>query len=82
MQARRLYKPPICGVFNSGQSKLVSNEGFRFDIDPAAERELPHIIANKVQSVVACDSAENSENYSRQRKIGVVFFRRSGPRRA
>jgi pyrophosphate--fructose-6-phosphate 1-phosphotransferase len=73
MQARRLYKPPICKVFSGDETALVENDQFRFDTDPAAKRELGHIIDNPVQSVVAADGQEASALFRRKRKIGIVF---------
>ena len=73
MQARRLYKPPVCGVFMSAETALAESDAYRFDIDPAAEHELPNIINNQVQSVVPCPGEQASENYTRKRKIGIVF---------
>jgi pyrophosphate--fructose-6-phosphate 1-phosphotransferase len=73
MQARRLYKPPICKVFSGDETALVENDQFRFDTDPAAKRELGHIIDNPVQSVVAADGQEAPALFRRKRKIGIVF---------
>ena len=73
MQARRQYKPPVCDVFQKDQTTLAINENYRFEIDPAAERQLSNIIHNKVQSVVARDTDGHSESYSQKRSIGIVF---------
>lgn len=73
MQARRLYKPPICKVFSGDETALADNHQFRFDTDPAAKRELGHIIDNHVQSVVAAEGQEISALFRRKRKIGIVF---------
>ena len=73
MQARRQYKPPVCDVFQNDQTTLAINENYRFEIDPAAEKQLSNIIHNKVQSVVARDTDGHSESYSQKRSIGIVF---------
>lgn len=70
MQARRSYKPAICGVFKGNASALRTKEGCRFEVDPEAKRELPHIIDNEVQVVV---KDKGSKAYSKPRKIGIVF---------
>ncbi len=75
MRARRAYQPLLCEVFKSAFSRIESAEAYRFDIDPEARKQLPHIINNKVQSVVAEESLEGDKlrEYTRVRKIGIVF---------
>lgn len=70
MQARRSYNPAICEVFKGNASALRTNEDYRFEVDPEAQKELPHIINNKVQVVV---QDKGSKAYSKPRKIGIVF---------
>jgi pyrophosphate--fructose-6-phosphate 1-phosphotransferase len=74
-KARRAYKPPTCRVFKKPFTKLSDADGFRFEIDQEAERQLPAIIGNQVQLVKAVDGPDDSfkANYSRPLKIGIVF---------
>ena len=74
MQARRDFKPPECAVFKNEITILEKREEFRFDVDAEARLQLPHIINNKVQAVVAAGSdAAAGNEYRRVRKIGIVF---------
>ncbi len=72
---RRAYVPPTCEVFNSPYTGLEDTERFRFFIDREARKQLPDIIDNRVQEVVGVDAPDASfrQNYSRPRKIGIVF---------
>ncbi len=70
MQARRAYQPSICDVFKGESTVLEIKNEYRFEVDPAAKKELPNIIDNKVQ-LIARDG--KSDNYTKQRKIGIVF---------
>ena len=74
MRARNAYKPPVCNVFKSECTRLQIRDEFRFDIDPEARQQLPDIIKNKVQSVLAAEpDAADRAAHNRQRKIGIVF---------
>lgn len=70
MEARRAYQPSICSVFKGQATVIESKNGYRFEIDPEAKRELPNIIKNKVQ-VVAQGAV--TEKYTKPHKIGIVF---------
>ncbi len=72
---RRAFVPPTCKVFNSPYTGLEDTERFRFFIDREARKQLPDIIDNRVQAVVGVDAPDASfrQNYSRPRKIGIVF---------
>ncbi|MFZ1985744.1 MAG: 6-phosphofructokinase [Desulfatitalea sp.] len=69
------FKPPVCRAFKGKFTKVSVVERFRFDIDPEARRQLPDIINNKVQTVVAEEHASDAEAqaYRRHRRIGIVF---------
>ncbi len=71
MEARRSFKPPICRVFESEATTLITRDKYRFDIDSEARQQLPHIIDNRVQAVVSADAG--IEKYKLRRNIGIVF---------
>jgi pyrophosphate--fructose-6-phosphate 1-phosphotransferase len=74
MEARRSFKPPVCKVFEGGATALVTRSEYRFDIDSEARKQLPHIINNGVQAVVAADEGKiDMAKYKQPRKIGIVF---------
>ncbi len=75
MKDRRAYRPAPCDVFGSDFTTLEIAEPYRFDIDPEAQRELPAIIKNRVQRVVAQPSPSEKVKtaYQQERKIGIVF---------
>ena len=72
---RRGYVPPKCKVFESAHTILEDNDRVKFTIDREARKQLPGIINNKVQTITALDSPEESfkERYSKKRNIGIVF---------
>lgn len=72
---RRAYRPPVCTVFGSPYTGLKNDESFRFVIHNEARKRLPHIIGNKVQTVVPIDSPDDDfiSAYNRPRNIGIVF---------
>lgn len=74
-KARRAYKPPLCQVFHNQFTKISNADGFRFEIDPEAQKQLPAIIGNQVQIISSVDDPDDSfrQNYCRSRKIGIVF---------
>lgn len=69
---RRTYIPPRCGVFENGPTALEPQDQYRFDINVAARQQLPHLIENKVEKVVAAKGPA-CEAYGRPRTIGIVF---------
>jgi pyrophosphate--fructose-6-phosphate 1-phosphotransferase len=73
--ARRAFQPPRCAVFDQPCTVLEEAEGFRFELDKEARRQLPRIIANRVQVVkgAATLSPNLREAYHRARHIGIVF---------
>jgi len=72
---RRAYEPFQCPVFSNPYICLESRPEFRFDIDLEAKRQLPSIIHNQVQGLVAKPDpdAEFLARYSKPRKIAIVF---------
>jgi diphosphate-dependent phosphofructokinase len=72
---RLAYQPPTCRVFQDKFTRLSTAEAFRFEIDPESRRELPDIIDNQVQTIVAEPDPDTAvvQAYSRARKIGIVF---------
>lgn len=73
VEARKAYRPAVCDVFTNPATRLEDSPEFRFSIDPAARKELPHIINNKVQTVVPGNGDTDLAAYTRPRKIGIVF---------
>ncbi len=75
LKERNAYQPPVCEVFQSEFTSLVTDPQYQFEIDKEAHRQLSHIIANTVQRVEGSDKAvgEAKENYSKPRSIGIVF---------
>jgi len=72
---RREYLPKKCDVFSNSYTRLEDVDSYKFVIDKEAEKELPNLIANKVQAVIGLDSPEDSfkETYRKKRNIGIVF---------
>jgi len=75
LKERIAYQPPVCDVFKSDFTTLVTDPQYQFEIDKEAHRQLSHIIANTVQRVAGSDHAagEVKENYRKARNIGIVF---------
>ncbi len=75
LKERIAYQPPLCDVFKSDFTTLVTDPQYQFEIDKEAHRQLSHIIANTVQRVAGSDHAagEVKENYRKARNIGIVF---------
>jgi pyrophosphate--fructose-6-phosphate 1-phosphotransferase len=73
--SHRKMAPALCGVFASPVTRLQEKDGFVFEIDIEAKKRLPNIIRNKVQAIEGVDAADEnfSENYRKQRRIGIVF---------
>ncbi len=72
---RRKIMPSRCKVFTSPVTALEIDAHYRFKIDREAGRQLPDIIGNPVQRVVAVENPDPAlkERYHRPRKIGIVF---------
>lgn len=75
VKERRAFKPAVCPVFHENLTKTVAMDGFQFDIDPQAAKELPDIINNKVEAVVAKKNPDDAfaAGFKRARRIGIVF---------
>jgi len=72
---RRSYRPSVCEVFNSRYTALKDDDRFHFAIHTEARKRLPHIVQNKVQTVVPVQSPDKDfiSSYTRRRNIGIVF---------
>ncbi|MBW2218854.1 MAG: 6-phosphofructokinase [Deltaproteobacteria bacterium] len=72
---RRSYMPPVCDVFKNPYTTLKNVEEYSFDIDREANKQLPSLVNNKVQSICSVDSPDElfKEKFSRHRNIGIVF---------
>jgi len=72
---RRKYVPAPCQVFSHRYTVLRDTERYRFEVDREAERQLPNIIANKVQLVEGRDSVDDAfaRKFCSRRNIGIVF---------
>jgi diphosphate-dependent phosphofructokinase len=72
---RRQSVPPVCDVFSNPFTFLTDDLEYTFDIDREAKKQLPNIIAYKVQNISGAKTADDSfkEQYSRKRNIGIVF---------
>jgi len=72
---RRNYMPPVCDVFKNPYTTLKNVEEYSFDIDREANKQLPSLVNNKVQSICSVDSPDElfKEKFSRHRNIGIVF---------
>ncbi len=75
LKERIAYQPPVCDVFKSDFTTLVTDPQYQFEIDKEAHRQLSHIIANTVQRVEGSNDAPGDvkENYRKARNIGIVF---------
>jgi diphosphate-dependent phosphofructokinase len=75
VKERLAYQPPVCRVFQSQYTGVSTVDEVPFDIDPEARRQLPDVIGNKAQVVVPQENADDTfvKNYTRARKIGIVF---------
>ncbi len=75
LMERRSSKPEICRVFNAASTGLKEDRRYRFEIDREARKQLPDIIDNTVQTVVAGASPDSDslKRYGRRRNIGIVF---------
>jgi len=75
LRERREYRPPQCEVFSKPYTVLRETGAYRFELDKEAEKQLPNIIANRVQLIEGQDSLEGdaAEQYGKKRNIGIVF---------
>jgi pyrophosphate--fructose-6-phosphate 1-phosphotransferase len=73
--SHRKMAPALCAVFASPVTRLQKKEGFVFEIDNEARKQLPNIIHNKVHAVESADPADEalSGDYRKERRIGIVF---------
>jgi len=72
---RRRYSPPACTAFSKKYTLLKETNRFKFTVHKEAEKQLPHIIGNKVQKIVGLKTAAETfdQEYYRRRNIGIVF---------
>jgi pyrophosphate--fructose-6-phosphate 1-phosphotransferase len=72
---RRKFSPSRCKAFSHPYTVLQETDRYRFELDREAEKQLPDIIANKVQLVLGKDSvdAAAARQYGKKRNIGIVF---------
>ncbi len=72
---RRAFRPPRCPVFDQPFTVLEEVDGYRFEIDAEAKRQVPRIIDNPVQVVIGRDElpAAELQAYQRPRTVGIVF---------
>ncbi|MGD2187615.1 MAG: 6-phosphofructokinase [Desulfobacterales bacterium] len=73
--ARRRYSPPLCTAFSKKFTLLKETDRFKFSVDKEAQKQLPHIIDNKVQKIEGVQTVDASfaSNYGKKRNIGIVF---------
>lgn len=72
---RRHYHPASCNAFSHAYTILRESDTYTFDLDAEAKKQLPNIIANKLQAVVGTDSPTKAQQalFSKKHNIGVVF---------
>jgi pyrophosphate--fructose-6-phosphate 1-phosphotransferase len=72
---RRRYSPPACKAFSKKYTLLKETDQFKFTVHKEAEKQLPHIIDNKVQKIVGLKTAAETftRKYCKRRNIGIVF---------
>ena len=72
---RRKYQPFLAGVFSGSYTSLEDDNRFSFELDKEAVKQLPAIVNNVVQTVVADDDPEEevARAYRKARNIGIVF---------
>ncbi|KPJ76917.1 MAG: phosphofructokinase, partial [Deltaproteobacteria bacterium SG8_13] len=75
MVERRSSQPEVCRVFSAPFTGLKEDRRYCFEVDRESRKQLPDIIDNPVQTVVALDSpdADAKKHYGRKRNIGIVF---------
>ncbi|MCG6895030.1 MAG: 6-phosphofructokinase [Desulfobacteraceae bacterium] len=72
---RRAYRPSLCDAFRASCTRLQETDRYRFSIDRDAEEQLPSIIQNPVQEILAVDSPDEElqKRTQQRRTIGIVF---------
>ena len=72
---RRRYSPPTCAAFSKKYTRLDETDQFKFTIHKEAEKQLSHIIDNKVQKIVGLKTGAKrfAQKYGQRRNIGIVF---------
>ena len=72
---RRQYSPPRCSALAKKYTLLIDADQYKFTVDKAAQKQLPHIIGNKVQKIVGLKTADESfvQEYCKTRNVGIVF---------
>ena len=72
---RRRSQPQTCDVFKHRFTFLEEDTGYSFEVDREAQKQLPDIIGNKVQTVVGSDTSDDARaaSYFKRRNIGIVF---------
>jgi pyrophosphate--fructose-6-phosphate 1-phosphotransferase len=74
-EQRRRHRPALCAVFSPPCTRLVEDDGYRFEIDREARRKLPDIIDNRVQTITGVDEPDAALKaaYGKPRNVGIVF---------
>ncbi len=72
---RRGYLPPPCSALSKKYTLLIEADQYKFTVDKEAQKQLPHIIDNKVQKIVGLKTADETfvQEYCKRRNIGIVF---------
>lgn len=72
---RRAFVPHRCKIFSSEFISLEDQPQYRFSINREAEKQLPDIIHNHVQKLVAGapDNEAGHQYFLKKRNIGIVF---------
>ena len=72
---RRAYRPDTCEVFSSSYTRIEECDEYSFEVDEEARKQLPHIIHNKVQRILARDTLDEraKDQFLKPRRIGIVF---------
>jgi pyrophosphate--fructose-6-phosphate 1-phosphotransferase len=72
---RRQYAPSPCSALSKKYTLLIDADQYKFTVDKEAQKQLPHIIDNKVQKIVGLKTADETfvQEYCKRRNIGIVF---------
>ncbi len=75
LRERNRYVPPVCAAFKTDFTRLCDANGYCFEINREAKKQLPEIINNPVQRIVAepAPAPAFAAAYKRVRRIGIVF---------
>lgn len=72
--ARLRYSPRVCDVLQGKETILERDPSFSFDLSKEAIRQLPGIVHNPVQRVVAAPpQSSEASGFRKKRKIAIVF---------